>query len=318
MSVEKRSWGAVNGGNGKPADRAPSLPLGGAGLTPVTLRDIDVSKLEVGKEIKKGSIGDRFVELTYEGKRVAIQFGKFWEYKRSPFKAGAPKMNPDAGWGMLVEIEQDEYEAWLKVEEKLLGELAPKCSELFEHTQKAPKPGKEPKKMTVQEFEGSFNSVLRAADPDKGYKANFKVHVQHEEVGADGKPRRMPKITKANLKSSEQGYGYNKEEVGTVHDLERNTAISPIATLSRGIYFGTTGWGLKFTLDSAKIWKNMSGNSGPTFDESDRIFFPESDDEDEKPTKKLKVDPESQVRPFVADALIGFDDGSGTNGVAEE
>lgn len=323
MATEARGWGAEDSKKGKHAgndsERAPSLPLGnGINPTPVTVRDIDVNKLEIGKEIKTGSIGDRYVELKYDGKRLALQWGEFWEFKRSPFKAGPPKTNPQGGWGMVIEIEQDEYDKWVEVEEKLVSELKEKRNELFEHTLKASSKGKETKKLSVEDFEEKFNSILRPADVDKGYKAHMRISVPHEEFGPDGKAKKMPRIIKANLKSNAKGYGWNNEEVGTIHDLNPSVAVSAIAELSRGLYFGTTGWGMKFTLDSAKIWKNMSTNTRPDFDTSKRQHFPESDDEGEAETKKLKAGDETQVRPFMADALLGYDDGTGGNGVPKD
>lgn len=324
MATQKRGWGAVDGPKRANVgeDPAPTLPLGGGNgsVAAVTVRDIDVTKFEIGKELKPGKVGDRFLDLKYAGKRFAIQWGEFWEYKRAPFKAGPPKMNLEGGWGMQIEIEQDEYDKWVEVEETLVAALKDRRGELFE-TKKASKPGKEPKELSVTDFEDKFNSILKPADVDKGYKAQMRVSVQHEAKGPEGRPNRMPRISKANLKSNDKGYGWNKEEPATIDDLNANISVSPIAELSRsGIYFGGTGWGLKFNLESAMIWKNMSANTRPEFDTSNRQPFPESDDEnDEKHgAKKLKAadEDETQVRPFIADALLGYDDGSGGNGTA--
>lgn len=296
------------------------LPLGSGNSTPaVVVRNIDVNKFEIGKELKAGKLGDRFLDLKYDGKRVAIKWGEYWEFKRAPFKAGPPKTNKDGGWSMQIEIEQDEYDKWIEVEEKLVAALKDRRGELFE-AKKASKPGKEAKEITVAEFEDKFNSILKPADPDKGYKAQMRICLQHEETGPEGRPNKLPRITKACLQSNEKGYGTNNKKQGTIHDLNSNISLSPIAELTRsGIYVGGTGWGLKFNLDSAFIWENMSASTRPEFDMSQCQYFPDDDDNDQaQAAKKLKVsnEEEAQVRPFVTDALLGYNDGSGGNGTA--
>ena len=307
-SSKKRGWGAVEKADGTTNDAAPVLKR--SSNEPVKLLDFDTNDLEISPTIKDGSIGDKFVEVSYKKSRLAIKFDDLPDWRRSPFKAG-PAQTKDGkqlgdSWGMVLEISPEEYDKYREIEQHVLKELAPRSTELMNHTLKKPQAGKPPKKISATEFEESYNSPLKPADPEKGYKATIRIGVPHEAVGKDGKPRQMPEILLTKLKGENQ---WTKPKPGTIHDLDRNIAICPVVKLFRGIYFGNTGWGMRFVLDSAYVFTNLTGNTGPKLNTSHMQEVPDSDDEQE-----TKPNMEMQVRPFMGDALAGYDDGSGGSG----
>jgi len=307
-------WGKVAGakrGQDEAKDAAPQLQRGPSDQTAVLLDDIDVAKLEIGPELKAGANGDKYMEIKYEGKRLAIRFNVIPEYTRSPFKAGpAMKDGKQIGkaWGMVVEITPEQYDKWIAVEDKLIKTLKKRRNELMDHVLKTDRSNKKIPK-TEADFEQDFNTILKPANPEKGYKATMRLAVQHEAKDPDsGKPKRMPSILLTKLKGPSQ---WTKPRPGTIEDLMANIAISPMASVSRGIYFGGTGWGLKLSLDEAYIFTNLAGNQGPVQDVSGMTVVPDSDDEDEA-TKRLKNNEETSVRPFLPDASgDGFDAGNG-------
>jgi hypothetical protein len=186
------------------------------------------------------------------------------------------------------------------------------------HTLKKDKAGKPVPPYTEQTFElGDFNSQVKAAvvGPNKNYPANLRIGVQNEAVGADGKPRSMPKIWLCRLKPC--GKKISVKKPGTIHDLERNCAIYASVRLVRGIYFGNTGWGMRYTLHEAYIFTNMAKNSQSSIDTGDVAEVPDSEDEREAAAKEKEVKLEVTVQDHDYGALDTFDDGTGGNGVAK-
>jgi hypothetical protein len=325
-AIQKKEWGAVK----KPApdlkkpdkvaavdntaprlQRPPTNSTGGGGGmdTPVVkLMDFDVGKFQIVPELREGSVGDRFLEVKYDGNMIKIRFDDLPGFRRWPFTAGpAMKDGKPLGdsWSGAVDLSPEEYDHYASVEQHLADVLAPRAEELMLHTlTKNPKTGKPVVPYTEDQFRlGHFKSQLKPADPDKGYKANMRIGVQNEPFTKEGKPRAMPKIWLTKLLGPNQ---WTKPQPGTVHDLVKGCAICAVIRVVRGVYFGNTGWGMRYTLDEAWIFTNKSAGSVSAIDTS---HMQEVDDPDDEP----KAKPETQVRPFMNDTLPGYDDGTGNN-----
>ena len=302
----KKPWGAVNGAD-KTKDAAPppqlaiadaagrQVPASSGGMAAVKIEDIDLSLMEVVGPVKDGQSGDKYVELKYNGQRLVIEFCKLPDFVRCPFKAGPAKTKEGAiigdAWSIAVELTQEQYDKWLAFEQWLYENTKHLKDQAF--PPKAGKPGKEPKGMSDDDYEGKFNSLLRPADVDRGYKATLRLAVQHEPVDKQNKPRTMPKIFKAHLKThpATGKLSITRPILGKIDDLDRNSAIVPVAALSRGVYFGGTGWGMKFPLATAYVLTNMSSNSGPAVDTSGVDILDEEtpDDDNVPPAKRIRA-----------------------------
>ena len=287
-SAAKRTWGAVAGGD-RTKDLAPAPVRAGVGTgrtdgggdtgasTVVTIDDLDLSKLSVGKELQEGRNGDKFLELLYDGKRLVIAPCKLPEYVRSPFAAGPPKgsTDPDASYSIIVEITVAQYDKWVALENWLIENT----KQFRDKAWGAPaaRAGKAPKGMTEDEYENKFKSIVRPANVEMGYKPNMRFYVEHKPVnGKTGKPNRMARILKTHLK----GGGITKPKPGTVADLTDNCALAPVAGLNRGIYFTSVGWGMKFRLEEAYVLTNLGGTTGPTVDTSGVTILDEETPDD--------------------------------------
>ena len=243
----------------------------------VTIDDLDLSKLSVGKDLQEGRNGDKFLELLYDGKRMVIAPCKLPDYVRCPFAAGPPKgsAEPDASYSIIVEITVAQYDKWVALENWLI-----------EHTKQfrdkawgapAARGGKAPKGMSEDEYENKFKSIVRAANVEMGYKPNMRFFVEHKAMNAKtGKPNRLARILKTHLK----GTGITKPNAGTVADLTDNCAIAPVAGLNRGIYFTSVGWGMKFRLEEAYVLTNLGGTTGPAVDTSGVTILDEETPDD--------------------------------------
>lgn len=333
-AIQKKSWGAVKKSTtaAKEEDSGPTkvevdasaprlvrLATSGTDSSQaIKLEDFDTSKLEISQVQKEGSIGDKFLEAKYNGNLLLLRFDDLPNFRYCPFKAGPARKKDGTqlgeSWSFVVELKGHEYDKAASIEQHVIDTLKPRCEELMSHTlKKDNKTGKPLVKYTETAFErADFNSQLKPADTEKGYPASFRIGVQHEAVGKDGKARIMPKIWLTKLKGENQ---WTKPKPGTIHDLERGCAISAVVRLVRGIYFGNTGWGMRYTLHEAYIFTNMSKGSQPSIPTSHMQEVPDSDDEDEAVKTEVK---EEEARPFMEAALIGYDDGSGGNGVAAE
>lgn len=239
-SGDKREWGAVDTPHEQSInDKAPKMTRLDSADKDIKLMDLDVDKIEIDPVLKDGSIGDKYCEVKYNGSLVVLKFDDVPGWRRSPFKAGPAKKADGTqlgeSWGMVVELNPEEYEKYREIEQHLIAKLSPRATELMGHTLKKPQPGKPAKKISATEFEDSYNSPLRAADAEKGWKATMRIGVQHEQTNKDGKPRKMPDI---NLSEYYGGNDMTPKEVGSIDDLNRNIAMCPTITLSRGIYFG--------------------------------------------------------------------------------
>ena len=308
----KRDWGATQKQQHADDDAAPLLKRSNNN-EPVKLLEFDTSQLEISPTVKDGSIGDKFCEVSYKRQRLSIKFDDLPQWRRSPFKAGPAKTKDGKqlgdSWGMVLEISPEEYDRYREIEQHVIRELAPRATELMQHTLKKPAAGKPAKKISPSEFEDLYNSPLKAADPEKGYKATIRIGVPHENVGKDGKPRELPTIWLTKLKGENQ---WTKPKAGSIHDLDKNVALCPVVKLFRGAYFGNTGWGMRFVLDSAFIFTNKGGNSGPTLDTAHMNVVPDSDDDEPNAKSNQEPGATSDAPPALAG---GYDDGSG--GVGE-
>lgn len=326
-TIQKKEWGDVKklASESKKTDKAlvvdetaprlqrpPSNTASGGGMESpaVKLIEFDVTKLQITPTLREGSIGDKFLEVKYDGNMVKMRFDDLPSFRRWPFKAGpAMKDGKKLGeaWSGAVDLSPEEYDHYVSVEQHLADVLAPRAEELMLHTlTKNPKTNKPVVPYSEDQFRlADFKSQLKPANPDKGYKANMRIGVQAEPFTTDGKPRAMPKIWLTKLLGPNQ---WTKPKPGTVHDLEKGCAICAVVRVVRGIYFGATGWGMRYTLDEAWIFTNKSAGSISSIDTSHMQELPDPDDE-------VKPEPETKVRPFMNDALQGYDDGTGGNGV---
>jgi len=318
--IQKKQWGAVKPStaitnvakDAAAGDAAPRFqrPSNGGGGFAIKLTDLDPNKLEIGPELKDGGV-DKFLEVKYEGKLLKIRFDDMGQYRIWPFEAG-PVIGKDGKqfsdkWSGVVELSGEEYDAYRAVEANIVERLKPRYEELMHHAQKRGKDGKPLEPYTEQKFvKVDFNSQLQPANVEKNYPPNFKVGVQHEPVGPDGKPRVMPKIWTTKLMGENQ---WTQPRPGTVNDLKKKCAVNAVFRVFRGVYFGQSGWGMRYTLDEAYIFTNKSADMQSAVDTSMMTVVPDPDEVDE-PKPQL----EQQVMPFTDAALEAFDDGTGNGG----
>lgn len=285
---------------------APARMASTSGQKVVTLGQMDIGKFRLGTELKSGTNGDKYVELFYDDARFTYDVCKLPEYARCPFKAG-PARSKETGkelgnaWSIAVEVTNEQVANWNEFETWLIEN----CKK-FMHEAFPPKNAKAPP-ITEPEFARKFNSLVRGADVDKGYAATIRMAVQHEPVDANGNPRTMPKIFKAHLKENPTTgrKGITKPIAGTINDLDRGSAIVPVAALSRGIYFGGTGWGIKMPLSTAYVLTNCATSNGPSVDTSGVEIFDEETPDDDHLAKRQRND-----EPFSGGGGFGgqFDD----------
>ena len=84
-----------------------------------------------------------------------------------------------------------------------------------------------------------------------------------------------------------------------MNDLEKNSAVVVMCGLSRGVYIGNTGWGLKFQLVEAYVVSNMSSQNGPKIDLSNTIFLDEETPmSEEEVVKKPRIGSQSDDEQF--------------------
>lgn len=273
---------------------APVRMAGRAGNKTIHINDLDVSKLEVSKEIKTGNNGDKYVELKYQGSNFCIDFAEPPDFVRSPFKAGPPKTADGnqlgTAWSISIEFTPEWADKWTLVENHLIEE----CKKLARDQIFPPKSSRTPS-VTDAEFEGKFNSILKPADLVNGYPHGFRLAVQHEAVDSStGQPRTMPAIftCKRKLHPVTNEWCITKAKRGDVNNLVAKSAIACVAQLSRGIYFNPTGWGMKFRLAQAYVYTNMTETSGPQVNLSNvKVIEDDSEDEAEAPKRLRTNDP---------------------------
>lgn len=137
---------------------------------------------------------------------------------------------------------------------------------------------------------------MQPENAEKGWKAKFRVAVQHTPVDANGNTRQMPAIKLTHQKNGQ----FTRPRKGSVNDLEKNSSVVIMCGLSRGVYIGNTGWGLKFQLAEAYVVTNMSSQNGPKIDTSKTVFLDEETpiNEEEEVSKKLRVGSQSDDEQF--------------------
>lgn len=325
--IQKKQWGAVKPSNAIPnvakdvaaaaagGDAAPRFqrasPASGGGFA-IKLTDLDTNKLEIGPVLKDGMIGDKFMEVRYEGKMLKLRFDDMGQYRIWPFQAG-PAVSKDGTkyndkWGGAVELSGEEYDLYRGFEAAIVERLKPRFEELMAHAQKKGRDGKPLESYTQHKFTNvDFNSQVEPANVEKGYPPKFRVGVQHEAVGAmDGKPRTMPKIWLTKLMGENT---WTKPRPGTIDDLTKKCAVNAVFRVFRGVYFGQSGWGMRFTLDEAYIFTNKSADSQSSIDTSMMKIVPDPDEENE-PKPPL----EENIVSIDDAALATFDNGTGNGG----
>ena len=201
----------------------------------VKLCDLDVNKLEISPILKEGSVGDRFLEIKYNGNLLLVRFDDLPNFRNWPFNVGPAMKNGmplGEAWSGVVELTGAEYDKAMSIEQHIIETLKPRCQELMGHTLKKDKAGKPIDKYSERTFEAAdFNSQIKPADVEKGYPANFRIGVQHDAFGKDGKPRTMPRIYLTKWKGPNS---WTKPKVGKVEDLSRNCAVCAVVQVFRG------------------------------------------------------------------------------------
>ena len=232
--------------------------------SPVPLMQLDFEKLEFGTKAEAGSQGDRFVRLNYDGSRLEIALKTLPSWARAPFEAGPPKTSDGnalgTAWGMAVELTLEEYEKWAALEAHVVKKLQPLRNELF------PADAKKKGKAGIEEnvFQLKYNSKLAAPNPDKGYAPLLKVFIETDPT----KP--MPKIQKMHLL---EGNKCTRPINGDTNDLVRGAAVVMTIALSRGVYAGQTGLGMKFSATGIDVLTNLQKTNAPQTDYSGVEFI---------------------------------------------
>ncbi len=280
---------------------APVRTAGKPGNQTVHIDDLDLTKIEIGTEVKKGNNGDKYVECKYDGGNFCIDFAEPPDFIRSPFKAGPPvnkdKQQLGNAWSISVEFTQERVDKWKKLEDMVIEH----CLKLPRDECFPPKSERAPS-VTDGEFVGKFNSILKPADLANGYPANFRLFVQHEAIDSTTKtPRTMPAIFTCKRKRDPDSdeWGITKAKRGSIEDLVAKSSIACVGQLSRGIYFGGTGWGMKFRLSQAYVYTNMTETSGPQINTSNVKILPDDSEDEAEPPKKLL----STNEPFAGDGI---------------
>jgi len=227
--------------------------------------------LEINTKVEDGTQGDKFVKIneyqreedagkpygTVPTKRVEIVIGEVSsnpdEHKpvRAPFDAGIAKQNGvelGSAWGWTLELDDDQFRSYAKLEKHVIDKLAPMRHELLPSQSK--KAGKA--NFTPDRFATEFNSKLVAADPTKGYKSYLRIHVESDPA------KMMPVIRKTHRKNGK----FTRPIPGTIHDLKKGSVGKFKIALVRGAYGGKVGTGLKFTLTDAMLIENERETGG--------------------------------------------------------
>ena len=305
-ATKKAAFTVAGADASKDSAPAPVRTASPTGTTAVTLGQMDISKFRMGTELKTGNQGDKYAELFYDDKRFTFDVAKLPDYARCPFKAGPAKNKDNVqlgdAWSIAVEISPEQAANWAAFEAWLLENCKKFMVEAY-----PPKNAKAPP-VSEAEFARNFNSLVRPADVERGYPATIRMAVQHEPVDKNGNAKTMPKIFKAHLKEHPVTGKkcITKPVVGTIMDLDRGSAIAPVAALNRGVYFGGTGWGIKMPLSTAYVLTNCATASGPSVDTSGVEILDEETPEDDNLAKRQRT---SDMVPFAGGYGGQFDDG---------
>jgi hypothetical protein len=258
----------------------------------ILIEEFDCSKISLGvpggSVVLSGRNGDLYVPLgDTNGGKLTFSFSKLPDYNRCPFEAGpfAPRGtaptpaaakekedNAKENWSMQIDLTPERYDAWVKFEDYLKEKL-------FEHRSAMyPKHDKKKDGMSREMFEDKFSSIVRPA----GEKFGPSIRISVTPPGAtypDGRPKVCPDIKTTTLRADMTSI--TKPKDGSVRDITKNCAISPIASVVRGVYISPTGaWGIKLTLDAAYVLLNMAETAAPQVDTSGVTVVEEEEDND--------------------------------------
>ena len=287
----KRGWGQVNQADPAKDDGAPApKKVAVGGFATVLLQDLDVAKLSVGSELKEGANNSKYLELFYEGKRFELAICKLPDYVRSPFKCAAYTDKEtgkviNSNHSISVELAPAQLAKYRELEAWLCDSVSAFREEAF-----PPKNGMA-KATTHDDFVGKFNTLVKQHGE---YPPTLRIAVSHEPVDENGKARKLPNLQKCHLRED----AITRPVPAKVTDLVSNAAIVPVASFTRnGVYFTTTGWGVKLTLQAAHILSNMTAASGSQVDTSSVKVLDEEtpeDDDDVHAAKSEDEEPKSE------------------------
>jgi len=250
-------------------DSTPEVALKVAKRGTPHILDLDFSLIKVGV-VEKGGQGDKFVKVTYDGRRLEFALNKLPDWAHAAFDAGTFK-NEDGkeigdkpSWTWVVEVDDRVQAKLIALQDYIIDLVAPMRNDLLpQEAKKNIKKGG----MSIEQFAEKFNSKITAANPEKQYSATVRFFVESDTT------KQMPKIQKMHKK----GEKFTRPKEGTLDDLKKGSACVVVLSLVRGFYAGQTGvgCGMKFAATSIDILDNMKKDGAPRMDYSGIEFLDE-------------------------------------------
>ena len=300
-----RAFGDVRAPAPAPAPAPAEAPRSAGASGAIPFAKIDPTTFRLGPPIDGAS--DKHCKiLTESGAPVRLTTGLLPSTTFAPFGAGPTKdkegkiLNPE--WRCAFELEADDVAGLERFESWLKKETLPMSTTLL------PGKGGKPTKYSEETLADKFNPFSRAGKD--GHKALFTAAVQHVPFDAEGRPRRMPKIQKA-IMDKEAGT-ITAPEPASPSEIVSGVACVAVFTASRsGAYYGQTGFGVKFTVESLLFFPNIMKNAAPAIDITGMTIVPGScGDEDRNEPPGAPVAPGGEV--VGADEAQQFSDGGGS------
>tara|TARA_B100000963_G_scaffold228138_1_gene198978 strand:- start:308 stop:1258 length:951 start_codon:yes stop_codon:yes gene_type:complete len=265
MSAAKKSqFGKVKPSGVVPAPAPTEASATGKRKRTPLLDDLDISKV-IFKDVEPRK-NDRHCAFEYDDiTRVFIALAKLPNYSKMPFEPNIPKKDGvELGTIMstCIDLSPEQELKWREVEAKL-------NKFVLKHKNECYPPEKEPTKKGISDEVclSRFRSTIKDADPSKGWPAKLKVRVLHE----DGKQPRVEKLTLIETPDG-QPNKCTYPEPGSYKDLKANCAGAFEVSCRGGPFFGPLGYGIALTLESAALFTNLQGSSGPGIDYEDVVF----------------------------------------------
>jgi hypothetical protein len=280
--MPKREFRPIPSGTHTAANSEAQPPAKRSKNSPILIEELDCSKISLGvpgrSAVLAGRNGDLYVPLgDTNGGKLTFSFSKLPDYNRCLFEAGPFAPTPAAAkekednakenCSMQIDITPERYDAWVKFEDYLKAKLFEHHCEMF------PQHDKKNDGMSREMFEDKFSSIVSPAGEKYGPSLRISV-TPPGAVYRDGRPMASPNIKTTTLCADMTSI--TKPKDGSVRDITRDCAISPIASVVRGVYISPTGaWGIKLTLDAAYIVLNMAETAARRVDTPNAIVVGE-------------------------------------------
>ena len=271
----------------------------------IMLKDIDVSLLDFSP-IKQGN-WDRNCWINYNGGKFNIKLASIINDGYSMLANGLSSYGEHKGepdpfekHNILVKLTPEQDEKLMAMQEKFQQHLLANREEFEDAVKKK-------KKLSSEEVLLGEKYNKLTVELQDGTKA-LRIGVQHRPDAKDGSSRRMPKIEKTNLISTDPGnLQMEKPVAATVQDLKKGTACTIIFNFGRGIYSGASH-GVRPELSSAQIYLNRSLEEAPRVEHEEEVQYVDST-VDKEASKTSGAD---QDNAFLHDdGMGGYDDGTG-------